>query len=116
VAWSSDTPFTAAGPYTQLTNQGGTNIIDFAGSNYNSDLLNVKAGWTVSDGAGQTGTVTADAVDLGGNYIRIGITFTPVNTPTTWTFTQPALGGSLYFDGVSYLNYGASADWAIDNV
>lgn len=116
VAWSSDTPFTAAGPYTQFTNQGGTNIIDFAGSNYNSDLLNVKAGWTVSDGAGQTGTVTADAVDLGGNYIRIGITFTPVNAPTTWTFTQPALGGSLYFDGVSYLNYGASGDWAIDNV
>jgi hypothetical protein len=117
VSWSSDTPFTAAGPYIQSTNQGGTNIIDFSGDNYNSDLLNVKAGWTVSDGAGQTGTVTSDAFDLGGNYIRIGISFTPVNAPSTiWTFTQPALGGSLYFDGSSYLNYGGSAYWAIDNV
>jgi hypothetical protein len=115
VAWSSDTPFTAAGPYIQNTNQSATNAIDFSGDNYNSDLLNVKAGWTVSDGAGQTGTVTSDAVDLGGNYIRIGVSFTPVNAPSTiWTFTQPALGGSLYFDGLSYLDYGASAYWAID--
>jgi hypothetical protein len=115
VAWSSDTPFTTDGPYIQNTNQSATNAIDFSGANYNADLLNVKAGWTVSDGAGQTGTVTSDAVDLGGNYIRIGITFTPVNAPSTiWTFTQPALGGSLYFNGSSYLDYGASAYWAID--
>jgi hypothetical protein len=110
---SVDVPFAALGPYTQLTNQGGTNIIDFAGDNYNSDLLNVKAGWTVSDGAGQTGTVTSDAVDLGGNYIRIGVSFTPVNNITIWTFTQPSLI-SYYFDGSTYLNYGASVDWAMD--
>jgi hypothetical protein len=115
VAWSSDTPFATDGPYIQSTNQSSTNAIDFSGDNYNADLLNVKAGWIVSDGAGQTGTVTSDAVDLGGNYIRIGITFTPVNAPsTTWTFTQPALGGSLYFNGSSYLNYGGSPIWAID--
>ncbi len=113
VTWSSDTPFTAVGPYIQSTNQGGTNIIDFSGSNYNSDLLNVKAGWIVSDGAGQTGTVTSDAVDLGGNYIRIGVSFTPVNNITIWTFTQPSMY-SYYFDGVSYFNYGPSVDWAMD--
>lgn len=116
VTWSSDTPFTTtAGPYIQLSNQSSTNMIDFSGSNYNSDLLNVKAGWTVSDGAGQTGTVTSDAVDIG-NYIRIGVSFTPAAGIYTWTFTQPSPGGSLYFDGSSYLNYGASAYWAIDNV
>ncbi len=116
VTWSSDTPFTTtAGPYAQLSNQSATNMIDFSGSNYNSDLLNVKAGWTVSDGAGQTGTVTSDAVDTG-NYIRIGVNFNPTAGIYTWTFTQPSPGGSLYFDGSSYLNYGASAYWAIDNV
>jgi hypothetical protein len=114
VTTNSDVPFSTLGPYTQLTNQGGTNIIDFAGDNYNSDLLNVKAGWTVSDGAGQTGTVTSDAVDLGGNYIRIGVSFTPVNNITIWTFTQPSMY-SYYFDGVSYFNYGPSVDWAMDS-
>ncbi len=114
VTTSSDVPFSTLGPYTQVTNQGGTNIIDFAGANYNSDLLNVKAGWTVSDGAGQTGTVTSDAVDLGGNYIRIGVSFTPVNNITIWTFTQPSMY-SYYFDGVSYFNYGPSVDWAMDS-
>jgi hypothetical protein len=113
VTWSSDTPFTAASPYTQLSNTQGPGTIDFNGSYYNSDLINVKAGWTVSDGAGQTGTVTSDAVDQG-NYIIIGVNFTPAPGIYTWTFTPPSVGGSLYFDGSSYLNYGASAYWAID--
>lgn len=117
VTWSSDTPFTTtAGPYIQMSNASSTNMIDFNGAYYNSDLLNVKAGWTVSDGAGQTGTVTSDAVDIGSNYIRIGVNFNPTAGIYTWTFTQPSPGGSLYFDGSSYLNYGASAYWAIDNV
>lgn len=114
VTWSSDTPFTTiAGPYAQMSNASATNMIDFTGAYYNSDLLNVKAGWTVSDSAGQTGTVTSDAVDIG-NYIRIGVSFTPTAGIYTWTFTQPSPGGSLYFDGSSYLNYGGSAYWAID--
>jgi hypothetical protein len=113
VTWSSDTPFTAAGPYVNASNGAGPDNIDFTGVYYNSDLLNVKAGWTVSDGAGQTGIVTSNAYDLG-NYIRIDVNFTPAAGIYTWTFTQPSVGGSLYFDGSSYLDYGASAYWAID--
>ena len=115
VTWSSDTPFTAAGPYTQFTNVGSGGTIDFTGANYNTDLLNVKAGWTVTDGT-NTGTVTSDAVDLGvfGGYIRISTNLVDTPPGTTWTFTQPALGGSLYFNSSSYINYGGSADWAMD--
>jgi hypothetical protein len=113
VTWSSDTPFTPASPYTQMSNAQGPGDIHFTGSYYNSNLINVKAGWTVSDGAGQTGTVTSDAVDLGG-YIVIGVNFTPAGGIYTWTFTPPPVGGSLYFDGSSYLNYGGSPIWAID--
>jgi len=111
-AWSSDSPFTAFGPYTQFTNIWGSDgVIDFGGSNYNADLLNVKAGWTVTDGE-TTGTVTSDAVELSPGYIRMVISFSR-NDTGTWTFTQPGLG-SVYFNSSSYLNYGASTDWAMD--
>jgi hypothetical protein len=49
----------------------------------------------------------------GADAVRIEITFTPTG-PATYTFTQYQIGGSLYFNGSSYLNYGASADWAPD--
>lgn len=111
-AWSSDSPFTAFGPYTQYTNVWGSNgEVDFGGSNYNADLLNVKAGWAVTDGE-TTGTVTIDPVEIVPGTIRIGISFSR-NDVGTWTFTQPGLG-SVYFDSSSYLNYGASTDWAMD--
>lgn len=118
--WSSDTPFTApaaAGPYTVFTNQytsGGGEIgggVDFAGSNYNADLLNVKAGWTVTDGT-NTGYVVTDAYEVIPGVIRMDLTI-----PTgqgTYTFTQYQVGGSIYFNGSSYLNYGDSLDWAPD--
>jgi hypothetical protein len=118
--WNSDTPFTAptpAGPYTQFTgtygNSGeGNGSLDFSGGNYNADLLNVKAGWTVTDGT-TTGYVVNDAFIIIEGVIRIDVNFN-VTALGTWTFTQYEIGGSLYFDGSNYLNYGASADWAPD--
>jgi hypothetical protein len=117
VSWSADTPFTPTGPFTQFSNSWGSNSgnynIDFGGDNYNGNLLNAVIGWTVSDGNGFRGTVTADAFLVTPSVIRIGVDFDPAGS-NTWTFTQPALGGSLYFEGSSYLNYGASVDWAMD--
>jgi len=113
VTWSSDTPFTALGPYSRLCNVGGVGFIDFGGANYNADLLNVKAGWTITGEFGGEGTITADAYEIVPGTIRIGINYTHTGV-VTYTFTQPALGGSLYFNGSSYLNYGPSSDWAID--
>jgi hypothetical protein len=118
--WNSDTPFTAptpAGPYTQFTgtfgNGGeGDGSLDFSGENYNTDLLNVKRGWTVTDGT-TTGYVVNDAVIVAEGVIRIDVNFN-ITALGTWTFTQYEIGGSLYFNGSSYLNYGASADWAPD--
>ena len=118
--WSSDTPFTAptaAGPYTRYNNSwGGVNLqkageLDFGSGN--DDLLNIKRGWIVTDGT-NTGYVINDAYQPGGaDAVRIEITFTPT-AAATYTFTQYQVGGSLYFNGSSYLNYGASADWAFD--
>jgi len=118
--WTSDTPFTAptaAGPYSQYSNTYGgaggeyAGSVDFGGGNYNADLLNVKRGWIVTDGT-NTGYVINDAYEIFG-VIRMELTI-PTPGPATYTFTQYEIGGSLYFDGSSYLNYGASADWAID--
>jgi len=114
---SADVPFAALGPYTQFTNtagQSGSGVysLTFSGANYNADLLNVKAGWTVTDGV-ISGTVIADAIDSPpGEQIDIAVDFDGVGVHT-WTFTQPSLI-SYYFNGSTYLNYGASADWAMD--
>jgi hypothetical protein len=118
--WNSDTPFTAptpAGPYTRYNNSWGgvggqyAGTIDFGSGN--DDLLNIKRGWIVTDGT-NTGYVINDAYQpFGADAVRIEITFTPTG-PATYTFTQYEIGGSLYFDGSNYLNYGASADWAPD--
>lgn len=118
VTWSSDTPFTTtAGPYTQFTNQsgrsgGGIYSVTFSGGNYNADLLNVKAGWTITNGV-ISGTVIGDAVESSPGLIDIPVDFDPSGT-NNWTFTQPLPGGSLYFNGSGYLNYGASVNWAMD--
>ncbi len=119
VAYSADIPYTAAGPYSQFTNQTGTvsgsqYYLTYAGATYNADLLNVKQGWTVSIGGSDVATVVANAVDSVGTIgIQTNVDLTS-SMPTTVTFTQPNVGGSLYFDGASYINYGASVDWAID--
>lgn len=115
VAWSADTPFSVLGPYTQVTNSWTSSSIDFSGGNYNETLLNVVTGWTVSDPSGFRGTVTGDAFVAAPGVIRIEVDFDPLSG-NTWTFTQPSIGGSLYFDGGSYLDYGASVDWAMDVV
>ncbi len=119
VAYSADIPYTAAGPYSQFTNQtgstpGGDYYLTYAGATYNADLLNVKQGWTVSIGGSDVATVTANAFESAGTIsIKTNVDLTS-SMPTTVTFTQPNVGGSLYFNGASYLNYGASVDWAID--
>jgi hypothetical protein len=118
--WNSDTPFTApaaAGPYTRYNNSWGGVGGQFAGTidfgSGNDDLLNIKRGWIVTDGT-NTGYVINDAYQpFGADAVRIEITFTPTD-PATYTFTQYQVGGSIYFNGSSYLNYGASADWAPD--
>ena len=118
VTYSTDVPYTAAGPYTQYTGQSGLNggifVLTFAGGTYNADLLNVKTGWTVSVGGNPVATVSANAYEsTGAIFIQLNVDLSG-SMPNTFTFTQPALGGSLYFNGSSYLNYGASVDWAID--
>ncbi len=120
-AFSTDTPFTAAGPYTQYTNQSGsggdTFFLTFTDANYNADLLNVTAGWTVSVGGNVVGTVIGDAIAVSGSIIDIPIS---VNLSQyvagTFTFTQPALGGSIEFYTSSYgfLGYTAGTEWAFD--
>lgn len=124
VTYSTDIPYTAYGPYTQFTNQWGTGgsgsfVLTFAGGTYNADLANVTPGWTVSVGGNPVATVsgtTGVLYDGGGNpYIQISLNVDlSGSVPGTFTFTQPDLGGSLYFNGSSYLNYGGSSDWAMD--
>lgn len=123
VTYSTDIPYTAAGPYTQFTNQWGTGgsgsfVLTFAGGTYNADLANVTPGWTVSVGGNPVATVsgTTGILNSGsGDYIQISLNVDlSGSVPGTFTFTQPALGGSLYFNGSSYLNYGSSTDWAMD--
>ena len=123
VTYSTDIPYTAYGPYTQFTNQwgtggGGSFVLIFAGGTYNADLANVRPGWTVSVGGSPVATVSAIPVtgDTGGNpYVQIQLNVDlSGSVPGTFTFTQPNLGGSLYFNGSSYLNYGGSPDWAMD--
>jgi len=125
VTYSTDTPYTAYGPYTQFTNQWGTGgsgsfVLTFAGGTYNADLANVTPGWTVSVGGNPVATVsgtTGILYDGGSNpYIQISLNVDlSGSVPGTFTFTQPDLGGSLYFNGTSYLNFGGSADWAMDS-
>ena len=123
IAWNADTPFTAppsAGPYTQFSNSsssdaGGYYIL-FNGPNYNADLLNVKGGWTVTDGETQSGTVIGDAVENNPGTIEIKVDFNPANL-TSWTFTQQyELGGSIetYTSGYGFIGYNGGIEWALD--
>ena len=120
-AFSSDTPFTVptpAGPYTQFSNSSaatvGGNYIIFNGSNYNADLLNVKTGWTVTNGT-LSGTVVGDAVESEPGTIEMMVDFIPVNL-TSWTFTQYQVGGSIEFYTSTYgmIAYDNGTEWAFD--
>jgi len=117
VAWSSDTPFTAASPVTisgHPWNDVGTPAIyvhktDFPGG------ANIQAGWLFVAN-NYTATVTS-ATNPPGEYYVMTLSITSgVMDDSSGTFSPPALGGSLYFNGSSYLNYGGGAYWAIDNV
>ncbi len=115
VAWSSDTPFTAYSPVTVFGdpwNDVGTPVIYVHKTNF-PDGANIQAGWLfVADN--YTATVIS-ATDPPGEYRLITLSITSgVMDGSSGIFSQPALGGSLYFNGSSYLNYGASVDWAMD--
>lgn len=62
--------------------------------------------------------ILLSAVDDGTKYVDSVGAKTPSLTGTVnWSSDTPYVGapnGSLYFDGGSYLNYGASVDWAMD--
>lgn len=57
------------------------------------------------------------AVDDGTKYVdTVGAKSASVTGMPTWSTDSPYIGsnGSLYFNSSSYLNYGASTDWAMD--
>lgn len=114
-AWSSDSPFTAYGPYTVTPGAAnlGLSTIYISKATY-PDVINVQAGWTITS-TNYSGVVTS-VTDPPGEFYSVVMTVTSgvIDTESV-TLTQPGLG-SVYFDGTSYVNYGASADWAMDNV
>jgi hypothetical protein len=114
VAWSSDTPFTAASPVTITGDawNGGVLTI-YVNRIINPSIENVQAGWTFVSANYTATVVSATNPNETNRSIVLSIT-SGVMDSGEGTFTQPALGGSLYFNGTSYLDYGASAYWAID--
>lgn len=116
VAWSSDTPFTAAGPVTITGDAWNDGVLTiYVNRITNPSIENVQAGWTFVSANYTATVVSATNPNETNRNIVLSIT-SGVMDSGEGTFTQPALGGSLYFDGSSYLNYGGSAYWAIDNV
>jgi len=112
--WSSDSPFTAAGPYVTneytLSNQGISSIYVVKLTNPNT--LNVKPGWLVTS-ANYSGTVTS-VTDPAGDYYAVTMTnIIGTLDNEIATFTQPGLG-SVYFDSSRFVAYAASTDWAMD--
>lgn len=91
---------------------GGVATIEGRFSQYPASvaLSAVRAGWTYLDPNGGTGTITSNAY-ISGSSVFLNV---PESILGTWTFTPPNYGGSLYFNGSSYLNYGGSSDWAMD--
>ncbi len=114
VTWSSDTPFTAAGPVTITGDAWNDGILTiYVDRISNPSIENVQAGWTFVSANYTATVVSATNPNETNRNIVLSIT-SGVMDSGEGTFTQPALGGSLYFDGLSYLNYGGSAYWAID--
>jgi hypothetical protein len=128
VTFYNNAPVRAAGEiYTigEETNPITLNINYTSGNNVEgrlsqypalSPLLAVKAGWTYSGPGGNTGTVPGDAYIVDPNGLaQVRLTIPTGASLGSWTFTPPTnRGGSLYFIGNSYINYGSSLDWAMD--
>ena len=94
---------------------GGTSVIevDLNANPEKGIFLAVGPGWTYLDPNGGTGTIVG-SVYANGNPGRWEL-IVPQDILGSWTFYPPAnRGGSLYFDGSSYIDYGASVDWNID--
>lgn len=112
-------PYTVSEETNQLTininyggSGGGVSTIEGRFSQYPASvaLSAIRAGWTYLDPNGGTGTITSNAY-ISGSSVFLNV---PESILGTWTFTPPNYGGSLYFNGSSYLNYGGSTDWAMD--
>jgi hypothetical protein len=114
VAWSSDTPFTAASPVTITGDAWNDGVLTiYVNRTINPSIENVQAGWTFVSANYTATVVSATNPNETNRNIVLSIT-SGVMDSGEGTFTQPAPSGSLYFNGSSYLNYGASAYWAID--
>jgi hypothetical protein len=110
-AHSSDSPFTALGPYTAMYPASSGNTMYILKTSY-PDIENVQAGWAATSDD-FSGTVTSrTSTDPLYHIVTINITSGALGAAPV-TFTQPGLG-SVYFDGTSYVNYSASTDWAMD--
>jgi hypothetical protein len=110
-AHSSDSPFTALGPYTALYPVSNPDTLYFLKTSY-PDIENVQAGWSAT-ADDFSGTVTnRTSTDPLYHIVTINVASGSFGGASV-TFTQPGLG-SVYFDGTSYVNYGASAEWAMD--
>lgn len=94
---------------------GGTSVIevDLNANPEKRAFLAVGPGWTYQDPNGGSGTING-SVYAGGAPGRWELVV-PQDILGTWTFYPPTgRGGSLYFNGASNINYGASVDWAMD--
>lgn len=110
-AHSSDSPFAALGPYTAMYPVSNPTTVYILKASY-PDIENVQAGWSAT-ADDFSGTVTnRTSTDPLYHTVTMNITSGEPSGASV-TFTQPAQG-SIYFDGTSYVNYGASADWAMD--
>jgi hypothetical protein len=109
--WSSDSPFTALGPYTALYPASSANILYILKTSY-PDIANVQAGWSAT-ADDFSGTVTSrTSTDLLYHIVTINVASGSFGGAAV-TFTQPGLG-SIYFDSSRFVAYPASTDWAMD--
>ena len=112
---SADVPFAAQSPV--VTNVPNPFNIPNSELYINRTLTpaidNVRPGWTFVS-ANYSGTVTSSVIGMGETYRNITLSITSgVMDNSTGTFSPPSLI-SYYFNGSTYLNYGASPDWAMD--
>ena len=115
-AFSTDSPFTAAGPYTALYPSSNVNVLYILKTSY-PDIANVRAGWsaTADDFSGTVTNITA--TDPLYYILTINVASGSFGGALV-TFTQPPLGGSIefYTGSYGYIRYDAGTQWALDVV
>ena len=118
LAWSSESPFTAAGPYVGMSPVTGPNILYILKTSY-PDIENVKSGWIVTS-ASYSARVAGIALDAPLYWVITLDTVIGEIDGQLATFTQPELGGSIemYTNSVNYgyIGYTSGTQWALDVV